>query len=971
MAVGANCTTVAPPRFVGRLKRNSADVLSEIVDRARLREESMRGSKVIQERKGAWAVMGQQRAEEFAEIVAGGMHNVMGYLQRKGLVQANDEGRMVGIAKGIDSSDIVKNLAVPLSAMKVFIEMSGGGIREAASHLQTMVRNGEDPLQEALAFAKELKAATDAGVAIIGLDQQLGRGLAVQRAVLPTDDAIESLAGAGPSWMRGGNPEQDFALMAEGSDKLSEIIAKLNDPSTLNEGLDDLLVIARRAQLSDSPLETFRLASSITIARSAWDEVWINGLLSSPRTMITNALSFTYAVSRPVMQYIPAKLMEFAARGLGMDGLGDVSQLVAAEAVASLQAMKSSAWDAFQISWRGAVSEQDIYKPLAGQSELVLGRSITSKNMEDMLANSHLKSGNLSRLFNGRSQLTQSEAAVIDTVGRVVRVPTAAMLASDLFIKHLSVRGEVAALGVRRAAKEGVDLRDTAKVQQYIEAEGAKAFHFDGPEAESMLKKWAVRQDYEGLERVRVRAAENTFQEENQWAAMVTEAREKVPFIKPFVPFVKTPLNIIRAGWNATGAPATFGALKAMGENPLTAHLRIASELAKDPAKSFEQAGQIATMSALLTWAWTSVHDGTMTSGGPGRWAEGGRYGAAQRTWQNMMQATGQVPYSIKVGDSWVPFDRFGEPFSLWMKMATDIAHLSSEMDDATRSETAAAWVTVGLTGLYNASFLTGVNDLVEAVRGKNLGAIGQNVVATQTPFGGLLAFIRGAVDPYRSDYYNGDLAEVLFLQADIFGNGLLGKMANRIPGAGTAPQMIDQVVGQPVPLYPGHGRNGLNPLQMAVPVFPRGEPSGDRTWDLIYKIQPRYVESKSAADEVLSPQERQEWNGTMARATINGLTFAQWIQRFASRADVQAYMGDKALTAEGVRTAIDAEFSAMKGRYRDRADQLYFQGNASARGRAMLLDAADQSYKRNNVEEGQRLKREAQELLSVVERQR
>ena len=51
-------------------------------------------------------------------------------------------------------------------------------------------------------------------------------------------------------------------------------------------------------------------------------------------------------------------------------------------------------------------------------------------------------------------------------------------------------------------------------------------------------------------------------------------------------------------------------------------------------------------------------------------------------------------------------------------------------------------------------------------------------------------------------------------------GEGVFGKLLNRIPGVETQPLLVDQITGEYVPIVPGTGPNGLNPLMQAVPFF-------------------------------------------------------------------------------------------------------------------------------------------------------
>ena len=101
-------------------------------------------------------------------------------------------------------------------------------------------------------------------------------------------------------------------------------------------------------------------------------------------------------------------------------------------------------------------------------------------------------------------------------------------------------------------------------------------------------------------------------------------------------------------------------------------------------------------------------------------------------------------------------------------------------------------------------------------------------------------------------------------------GRGVFGKLVNKIPGVETQPLLIDQVTGQPVPIVPGTGPNGLNPLMQAVPFFPR-QTSADAVWDAIYEINGSYTQKELSQDLLPTSVEQQRFNQTMSRVTING----------------------------------------------------------------------------------------------------
>ena len=78
-------------------------------------------------------------------------------------------------------------------------------------------------------------------------------------------------------------------------------------------------------------------------------------------------------------------------------------------------------------------------------------------------------------------------------------------------------------------------------------------------------------------------------------------------------------------------------------------------------------------------------------------------------------------------------------------------------------------------------------------------------------------------------------------------GPGVFGKLVNKIPGVETQPLLIDRVTGQPVPIVPGTGPNGLNPLMQAV--RSPASTGADAVWDAIYEINGSYTQKELSKD--------------------------------------------------------------------------------------------------------------------------
>jgi len=291
----------------------------------------------------------------------------------------------------------------------------------------------------------------------------------------------------------------------------------------------------------------------------------------------------------------------------------------------------------------------------------------------------------------------------------------------------------------------------------------------------------------------------------------------------------------------------------------------------------------------------------------------------AQQAWEKAMAEEGRTPYSITTPFGQIPFERLGEPISIFLRMVTDVASYSSYMSTQEKDASMAMIVGIGTTGLYQASFLKGVNDLIDAMFNDNDDGIRkvkaiENYARTQLPFGSLLNYVDKIDNPYKQAYDNATFEDVMKVHEGGLGI-ILQKVMDRIPGVGEDQPLIDQITGEQIPIYPGGGPMGLNPLQMAVPFAPRGVKSADQTWSRVNQIMGAYREARPT-NLKLTQNEQQELNLRMSKERINGLTFKEWINNFYSRADVQALVKEAGGVLPEGRLGIRNEFNNMKRKY-------------------------------------------------------
>ena len=927
----AICSPYGSPALIERSERN--DRGGVLADLARIAFSDM------SERDGydpRWIKTFQRKMKRVGEIAPYDWDQLTKYMQSQGWLGALDKDATA--LKGYEvykqtPSNMAKAVLTPeeegmaAAVTKTYLESVGGGLKEFASNFINKVNAGEDATQDGLFLARQMQGASRFAGYVLGWDRAMGRALRTQglRQRGAAFGGVDDL-----------NIDNGVELAEGAADKFTEIAMMLQaGPEGQQQALRDLMTLARRVQFADDPIQALRIGSTLEVSGGIWNEVWINGLLSAPATAVTNMVGASWAFVRPVSQLLGAVAWE--ATGI-LDP--SAAKLARVEALASLSAMSQSWMDAAKLGWQAAKSETSIYKSLTGATEVARGRAISGANAQQIAAR-----------YGNETLLSEAQLDVIDQLGGVVRLPSRLMMGTDEFAKHIAIRGEVAARGVRRAYEQlGPDVfLDEKRLKTFLDEEYAMAFKADAPDARNQK---AVDLAYDYAYEVRQLANEVTFQEPNAAAQAVNKVTNTLPVLKPFVPFVKTPLNIMKQGFiESTGIGAAVKAGKIFMNEPSAAVLNIQKELLADPGESARMAGQIALTTTLGAVIYNGVMNGTVIGGGPGRFRKGGKASVEQRAWEQSLNAQGRQKYSVMTPFGSVPWDRIGEPMTIVLKMYADIAQVSGFVTEEEKDEMFGYVTGIMASGLYQGSFLQGIDNLMGTLNddeeGRAKARAVQNYVQTQTPFGGLLNYVDKIQDPYRKAYGDASFMDVLKVHEDTWTNGIMARITDRLPGmGGKQPTMIDQVMGEPVPAYAGVGPNGLNPLQLAIPFMPRGKKSSDDTWQKIFEISGRYSEWSPQME--VTQTERQAMNKLMSEVRIDGLTFKQWVNRFHSRPDVQRYIKNRGAALSDETTGIMSDFNTMKRKYGKAAEVKYMLAHPEYRQR-FALDQQIREKKRNN----------------------
>ena len=824
-------------------------------------------------------VKARELAREAGIVANMSYENLEAYWIKNGMASVDKEGRLVG-------KDFGYKIGLAAATTDTYLQQRGGAVRDLAGEFLRKVNGGVDATAEGMALAREMQGVGRVAEVMLGWKQKTGRGLAYQNK----DDLKQ---------LRKINIDIDQSV--KDADKLdglntkfAEIAAKLGDPEQSGEAVNMLIEMAEAVRYLDNPADIARATTGMTIAGNWWSTLFINGLLSNTNTLLTNVAALSYAVARPAMQIVGAQAFSVWAPGIKRQAM--------LEASASLGAMYEAAGDALLIGRRAFMEEL----PTHTKVDQERGLGFTKAEARSLLGEN-------------------ANPGVLDVIGKfgqVVRLPGRALLGTDEIAKHLAIRGEVAARGVRRALKDGADVTTREGMQNAVKEEMALAFDLDSKE---VWQKYAMNDSKSAYElgqlaeygrSVYTVAEEATFQQNNRLANQVNKILKTAPALRPFFPFIKTPTNILITGFESVGVGAVgnaFNIAKQNSFNPSATLLDIQKKLLQDPAQSALYAGQVATMSLIITTVWGQVMSGNMSGGGPAVYMPQGKRKEAQYAWKKQ----GNEAYTWKTPAGNIPFARMPEPFATIMRMTADAGSYSAYMTTEEQEGVTAAIAGLMATSVFDASFFGSLQTFLDVftdpsrING-NLGKLAKDYAATQVPFGGLLSQIDRANDPYKGIIEPVGITEMWRIHENLFTSGIFSKIADRMPGV-TRPQHIDPVSGDPVFIYPGYGPEGMNPFEQSIPMFPRNLKS-DEAYDVLFKVTGGLTQYGGA--NKLTDTEQQELNGYISKVRINGVSFQDAIIKFGRRPDVAEYMRLKGNTTLNVRTKIQDELNKIRRRY-------------------------------------------------------
>ena len=271
-------------------------------------------------------------------------------------------------------------------------------------------------------------------------------------------------------------------------------------------------------------------------------------------------------------------------------------------------------------------------------------------------------------------------AAAVNFIGHTARVPSRLLGAEDAFFKTIGYRMELHAQALRQGFAEG--FRDDALAKRMMEIVNNPPEYMRLNAADAALY--------------------NTFSNATgEIGKAMMQLRDKVPGAFFIMPFVKTPVNIARYSFERSPIAPLVGQWRA--------------DIAAGGARADLALARMSTGTAIMLVAADLADHGLMdkfikvTGAGPDDPGE-------KENWLRQ----GKKPFSIKVGDQYISYDRL-DPIGMTMGFAASIVELTKrfdiepeELDEV--NEVIAAGVTAIANTVINKTYMRGVSQFFEAI---------------------------------------------------------------------------------------------------------------------------------------------------------------------------------------------------------------------------------------------------------------
>lgn len=302
-------------------------------------------------------------------------------------------------------------------------------------------------------------------------------------------------------------------------------------------GAGDLQSLAKAVAIAgDNPVAVNTMARETLRSRTgkALYQVWINGLLSSPKTHIVNALSNSMVAAYSIPErYMAAGISKAFYRG----------EIDTGEVGAQMFGLVKGVRDGFRLMFEG---------------NKAAGAGGDLSDLFDNFAKTEVHGNDISAEAFGLDP-AGAWGRGFDLLGRTVNLPGSLLEVSDRMFKSMAYRSELNALAYRNAASQGLDGEDMARSIAETLSNPPESLAADALDV----------------------AHYNTFTNElGKTGQAFQKAVRQIPGAKLVLPFIRTPTNIVKYTFARTPlaymSSAIRADLKAGGARAAQAHARVA-----------------------------------------------------------------------------------------------------------------------------------------------------------------------------------------------------------------------------------------------------------------------------------------------------------------------------------------------------------------------------------------------------------
>ena len=364
--------------------------------------------------------------------------------------------------------------------------------------------------------------------------------------------------------------------------------------------------------------------------------------------------------------------------------------------------------------------------------------------------------------------LTGNIGRAMDLFGEFVRMPGDTLMAVDEFFKTLNYRMELHAQSYRQAIGEGLEGDALASRIAAIVADPPTRIK-DAAENFSFYQTFSQALDQAGA----------PFESLGRATQKLHEGVNEVPLARLVLPFIRTPFNIAR--FAAERSP--LGLMSANVRQQLMSNTAEGAMARAKMALGTMIMGTVAILSA----------EGRITGRGP-----------QDPDLRRQLQDAGWQPYSVRVGDHYVAYNRL-DPLGTLFGLAADFSSIVGEMDSVTADRVAGALLMSVWQNLSSKTYMKGLSEAVGAVAPKTWADPEQSV----GPGSRFFSKLGGSLVPNIVAQANRTMVDPVLRDTQ----GILDEVMSRIPGFSDNIPPRRTIFGEPRQLQGALGPDFVSPL--------------------------------------------------------------------------------------------------------------------------------------------------------------